>query len=64
MSWGGGNRYKLPEPGGLEVDPGPNYVTFVFVFVSGIITCQLYKLTLSSHAQFTLQLTVCLSNLV
>ena len=64
MSWGGGNRYKLPGPGGLEGDPGPKYVTFVFVFVGGIITCQLYKLTLSGHAQFTLQLTVCLSNLV
>lgn len=61
--WGRGEWYKLPGPRGLEGDPGPNYVTFVFVFVGGIITCQLYKLTLSGQAQFTLQLTVCLSSL-
>ena len=52
---GGRGRYKLP---------GPIYDTHVFVFISSIIICWLYKLTLLDLAQVTLQLTISLSNLV
>jgi hypothetical protein len=50
--------------GGMEEGLVPIYVLYVFfVFLSGIIICQLCKLTLSHHAQVTLQLTARLSNL-
>ena len=60
----GGSRYKLPGPGCLEGGPGPDYVAYVFVFLSSIIICRLYKLTLSDQAQVILQLRVSLSDLV
>jgi len=42
--------------------PGPKYVAYVFVFFLGsIISCRLYKLTLSDQAQVPSQVTVSLS---
>jgi len=38
----------------------PEYIPYVFILLGSIIICQLYKLTLSHQAQFTLQLTVSL----
>ena len=36
---GGGVPWKLP---------GPDYVTYVFVFLGSIIICRLYKLTIQT----------------
>jgi hypothetical protein len=55
MWGGGGSRYKLP---------GPDYIAYVFVFLSSITICRLYKLTVSDQTQVTLQLKVGLSDLV
>ena len=41
-----------------------NSITYVFVFLASIITCRLYKLSPSDQTQVTLQLNVCLSDLV
>jgi hypothetical protein len=41
-----------------------NNITYVFVSLGAVIICRLSKLTLSDQAQVTLQLTVCLSDLV
>jgi len=54
----GGSRYELHGPGGSWGDPQPNYVAYVFAFLSTIIVCQLYTLTLSYQAQVSLQLKV------
>jgi len=63
--WGwGGNRYKLLGSGSLEGGLGPNYIAYVFVFLSSVSICQLYKLTLADQAQITLQVRVSLSYLV
>jgi hypothetical protein len=43
--------------------PGRDYIALVFVFL-GIIICPFKKLALSDQAQFTLQLTASLSDLV
>ena len=59
-----GNFYKLPVYSGMEGGMGPDCVAYVFVFLSHIIICQLYKLTLSYQAQIALQLIVSLSKLV
>jgi hypothetical protein len=56
----GGNPVQITGTGG----PGPDCLAYVFVFLRNIITCRLYKLTLSDQAQVTLQLRVCLSDLV
>lgn len=42
---GGGSRCTLPGLGGQEGDPGPEYVAYVFVFVTSrpVIICQFYK---------------------
>jgi hypothetical protein len=34
-------------PGGPKGDPGHDYVAYVFVFLSSIIICRLYKLVVS-----------------
>jgi hypothetical protein len=60
----GGSRYKLQGPGGPEGGPGPDYVAYVYVFLSSIILCRLYKLTLSDQVQVIVQLRVSLSDLV
>lgn len=39
-----GTNYR--SPGTPVGDSGPDYVAFVFVFLGGIIICQLYKLIL------------------
>ena len=54
MRWGG-SRYKLPRAGNLVGSPKADNVAFVFVFLGSLIICRLYKLTLSDHAQVTLQ---------
>jgi hypothetical protein len=59
-----GSRYRLLGPGRAEGGPGPDYVVHVFVFLSSIIICRLYKLTLSDQARITLQLRASLSDLV
>jgi hypothetical protein len=48
----------LPGPVGPKLGPGSDYVAYVYVFLGSIITCRLYKLTLSDRAQVTLQLRV------
>jgi hypothetical protein len=51
-------------PDGPEGGPGPDHVTYVFVFVGSIITCRLYKSTISFQAQISMQLRVSRSDLV
>ena len=60
----GASRYILQEPGVPEGGPGPDYVAYVFIFLSSIIIYRLYKLTLSAETQITLQLQVSLSDLL
>jgi hypothetical protein len=50
-----GNRYKFA---------GPDYVASVFVFLGGIIVCQLQELTLSDQTYVTQQLRISLTGLV
>ena len=45
-------------PGGPEGGPGLDYVAHGFVFLATIITCRLYKLTLSDQTQVALQLSL------
>jgi len=59
-SGGGGGEVTATNSWGL----GPNYITYVFVFLSSVIICRLYKLTLADQAQITLLVTVGLSYLV
>ena len=61
---GGGNRYKLQGLGGPEGGTGPECVVNVFVFLSSIINCRMYKRILSDQSQVTLQMRVSLSGLV
>ena len=50
----GGDRYKLPAPGGLEGGLGPRLCCiYVFKFVGSIIVYRLFKLTPLYQAQFT-----------
>jgi hypothetical protein len=46
----GGMSVQITGPRGSEGGPQPNYVAYVFVFLSTIIVCQLYTLTLSYQA--------------
>jgi hypothetical protein len=49
----GGSRYKVPGPGSPEGSRGPTMLHTFFVFLSSIIICRLYILTLSDQAQVT-----------
>ena len=53
----GGSQCKLPGPGGPEGVPGPDYGTYVFVFLGSKSFVHL-NLTVSDYSQATLQLTV------
>ena len=48
----------------LAVREGPDYVTYVFVFLGSIILCAPYKFNLSDQAQITLKLTISLTDQV
>lgn len=59
------NWYKLPGSGCSEVDTGPEFVVYVYVFYGSlIIICRLKKLTLSAQVKVILQQRASLSNLV
>jgi hypothetical protein len=50
---GRGNRYKLPEPGGLDGPLEPEYLAYVLVL---IFICRLYKLKHSDQVHVILKL--------
>jgi hypothetical protein len=60
----GASPYKLLGPGSPEWGPGPEYISYVFVFLGSIINCRLCQLILSFQTQDDLQLTVNISGLV
>jgi hypothetical protein len=63
-SWIQYQREGMGEAGTNYWDLGPDYVAYVFVFMGSIIICWLTNQPFQAKPQFTLQLTVSLSNLV
>jgi hypothetical protein len=58
----GESRYKLPRPDPVEGARVQIMLhNYAFAFLDNIITCPLYKVTLSAQTQVTLQLRVSLS---
>jgi hypothetical protein len=55
---------QITGPADLERSPRPNYVAYIFVFLSSTIICRLYKLNLSDQVQVTLHLKVSHSDVV